>query len=74
MDAEVKSMRAEGLFYIAPYWSVVTEDLLKGGTVGQGKVLRRAMLLCENETGHCEWPQIPERFMKRAVNELLYME
>lgn len=74
VDAEVKSMRAEGLFYIAPYWSVVTEDLLKGGTVGQGRVLRHAMLLCENETGHCEWPKIPECYMKKAVDELLYME
>ena len=74
VDAEVKSMRAEGLFYIAPYWSVVTEDLLKGGTVGQGKVLRLAMKLCADETGHCEWPKIPEKYMKKAVNELLYME
>ena len=74
VDAEVKSMRAEGLYGKAPYWSIVTEDQLKGGTVGHLEVLNRAMWLCENETGHCEWPKIPEEFMRRAVNELIYME
>ena len=74
IDAEIKSMREEGLYRIAPYWSVITEDLLKGGTTDHNLVLNKAMELCEYETGHCEWPKIPERFMKKAVDELLYME
>lgn len=74
VDSEIKSMHEEGLFYIAPYWSVITEDVLKGGSVYHGKVLAHAMDLCSKERGSCEWPMVPEEYMRRAVSELIYLE
>ncbi|QAA32333.1 metallophosphoesterase family protein [Clostridium manihotivorum] len=55
----------------APYWCLVTENILRGGNISHGKVLSRAVNLCVEETGDCVWPDIPERYWKQAVNELI---
>lgn len=70
-DKVIREMQEENFYELAPYWSKVTESLVKGGTVSHGRVLSRAMELCYQETGECNWPQIPERCWKRACEELL---
>lgn len=71
VEAEIQSMRDEGLFSIAPYWSIITEQLLRGGNVYHSKVLNYAVELCTRERGSCTWPEIPEDYMRRAVDVLI---
>lgn len=73
IEAEIKSMKNEMLFDIAPCWSIITRDILTGGTTPHSAVLRRAMSLCEQENGAVEWPCISEKYMAQAVNELLFV-
>ncbi len=55
----------------APYWSRVTENILRGGNISHGVVLSRALEIGKEETGRCIWPNIPEECWARAVKELL---
>ncbi len=64
-------MKENGLYRAAPYWALVSESLLRGGTVSHGTVLSRAMALCEQENGRCDWPQVPEACWERAYAELI---
>lgn len=36
-----------------------------------GSVLSRAMELCRRETGECIWPNVPEKYYKQAIDELI---
>lgn len=74
IDAEIEHMKRADLFKKAPYWSVVTVDLLRGGSVSHGAVLKYAMNLCKEERGECVWPMIPESYMERAVNSLVFID
>lgn len=71
VDRVIKDMYEAKLDMHAPYWRVLTENILRGGNISHGKVLSRAMELCREETGDCEWPYIPEEFWAKAVNELI---
>lgn len=66
----IQEMREKGLYEIAPYWTLGTERILMGATVSHGQILCRAMELCEQETGKCIWPEIPEIYWKRTHEEL----
>lgn len=55
----------------APYWRLLTENILRGGNLSHGKILSRAMEICREETGDCVWPDIPEKCWGQAVNELI---
>ena len=55
----------------APCWCKVTEHLLRNGTISHAKILFRAMEICKEENGSCNWPDIPEKCWERAVEELL---
>ena len=39
--------------------------------ISHGTVLSRAMELCREETGKCDWYNIPEIYWEEAVQELL---
>lgn len=65
----IKDLHTSGLNKHAPYWSVVTENLLRNGKISHGTVLVRAMSLCNEETGTCIWPNVPEKYWKQAINE-----
>lgn len=67
----IKELYESGLSDYAPYWCKVTENLLKNGNISHGKVLAKAMELCENTLGNCKWPNIPEKYWEQAVDELL---
>ena len=47
--------------------------LLRNGTVSHAAVLKRAMYLCEMEDGNCVWPNIPELYWRKAVEEMLLL-
>ena len=53
----------------APFWNAVTKRLLADGKIAHGTVLNRAMELCRQELGTCQWPKIPEKYWKQAVEE-----
>jgi len=67
----IKEMEESGLEKAAPYWTKVTKHLILTGEVSQGTVLARAMNLCEEETGKCNWCSIPDKYWEKAVAELL---
>lgn len=66
----IQEMRAQGLYETAPFWAMGTERILTGCTVSLGSMLGRAMELCEQETGQCIWPMIPEIYWQRVHEEL----
>ena len=71
VEKVIQDLHASGLREKAPYWCIVTENLLRTGEVSHGTVLARAMALCKAETGICNWPNIPEQYWKQAVNDLI---
>lgn len=44
---------------------------IRGNMISHGTVLSRAMEICREETGDCVWPNIPEEFWKKAVEEFI---
>ncbi len=71
VDKVIEELRESGLYEKAPCWCKVTEHLLRTGEVSHGTVLSRAMTLCKEETGVCNWPKVPEKYMEQAVGELI---
>lgn len=69
VEEAIGLMHQERLDKYAPCWCKITESLLRTGTISHGQVLRRAMELCYQETGACNWPDIPERFMQISLEE-----
>jgi len=67
----IEDIHTSGLDKYAPYWCKVTENLLRNGNISHGTVLAKAMTLCKDETGNCIWPNVPEKYWKRAVAEML---
>lgn len=70
----IKEMHESGLHDIAPYWCMVTRHLILTGEVSHGTVLSRAMELCREENGACDWYDVPEKYWEKAVEELLGQE
>lgn len=70
-ETVIKELHISGLDNYAPYWSIVTEHLLRNGNISHGTVLAKAMSLCKDETGNCIWPYISEKYWKQAVEEIL---
>lgn len=70
-EGAIHDLYTSGLMERAPYWARVTEHLLRHGNVSHTAVLRRTRSLCSQDTGHCEWPDIPEKYWKQACEELL---
>lgn len=72
-DAEqtINDLHTSQLSKKASYWCKVTENLLRTGEISHGQVLERAMAICREETGKCNWPDIPEECWQKAVRELI---
>ncbi len=70
-EAVIKELKTSGLSEKAPYWCAITEYMLYTGEPSHGSVLSRAMELCREETGECIWPNVPERYYKHAIDELI---
>lgn len=69
VDRVIREMHEVDLYQHAPFWSQITESVLRGGNISHADVLLRAMELCKEETGKCIWPEIPEQFWAQAVQE-----
>jgi len=69
VEKVIEDIHTSGLDNYAPYWCIVTENLLRNGNISHGTVLAKAMTLCKEETGNCIWPNVPEKYWKRAVTE-----
>ncbi len=69
VEDTIRLMHQEGLDKYAPCWCKITESLLRTGNISHGQVLRRAMELCYQETGACNWPDIPESYMLKSLKE-----
>ena len=67
----IKEMEESGRWDAAPYWCRVTKYGMLAGDISHGTVLGRAMELCREETGKCDWYNIPEIYWEEAVQELL---
>lgn len=71
-ERAVRELYESGLFKRAPYWCMITEWLFcqkLEEEIGHAEVLFRAMELCRQETGECNWPDIPEKYWAQAVGE-----
>lgn len=71
VEKVIEELHASGLDKHAPYWCIVTEHLLRKGKISHGTVLKKAMSLCNQETGECIWPSIPEKYWKKAITEII---
>jgi predicted phosphodiesterase len=71
VDRVIRDMHEVKLDEHAPYWGILTENILRGGNISHGKVLAKAMELCREETGDCKWPDISEKCWAKAVNQLI---
>lgn len=70
-DIIIREMQTSGLADAAPYWNQVTEHLILTGEVSHGTVLSRAMQLCGENNEKCDWYNVPEKYWKRAITELI---
>lgn len=70
-ETVISQLYTSGLVSRAPYWCKVTEALLRKGKISHGSVLVKAMELCRQEKGVCNWPEVPERYWEMAVAEML---
>ena len=64
-------LEEEHLFDKAPGWCKVTRRVLLEGAPSHGIVLKRAMDLCKEAMGVCNWPDIPEIYWNKAIDELI---
>lgn len=67
VESVIEELHISKLTEMAPCWSIVTEQLLRTGDIAHGTVLQKAMELCKEELGKCDWPNIPEKFWEAAV-------
>lgn len=70
-DKVIHDMQEANLFEHAPYWSLITENILRNGNVSHSDILSRAMDICREDTGACVWPDIPEKYFGMAVDEMM---
>lgn len=63
----LKEIKESGLEEITPYWTRVTKKLVTDGSVTHGRVLTKAMELCEKENCNSFWYDIPDRFWEEAL-------
>lgn len=71
VEKVIKDLHISGLVKKAPAWCKVSEHLLKTGEISHGTVLAKAMELCRNELGECNWPNVPEKYWDLAVREMI---
>lgn len=67
VEQVILDLDTSGLIEKAPYWCEVTKHLLRTGEISHGTVLSKAMELCREETGQCNWPDVPEKYWKQAT-------
>lgn len=71
VEKVIADLGVAGLDEAAPGWCKVTKHLLRTGEISHARVLRRAMQLCQEAEGVCNWPDIPEEYWEQAVEDML---
>lgn len=71
IESVIADLHSSGLSKKAPSWCIVSEALLRTGEISHDTVLTRAMALCRDKFGECNWPDIPEECWEQAVRELV---
>lgn len=71
VEQVISDLYKEELHIKAPSWCKITEHLLHSGEGSHGAVLMRAMALCREAYGVCNWPDIPETCWEQALKELI---
>lgn len=71
VERVLAELEEEDLYAKAPGWCKITNKVLQEGMPSHGKVLKRAMKLCQEATGVCNWPEIPEGCWEQAIEELI---
>ena len=77
LEADIKHLVNElhesGLFEVAPYWTRFTELMItdKCGGFTHGDMLNRAMEICREQNGECNWPMVPEQCYAKAFDEIV---
>lgn len=69
----IRQLEESGLVEHAPGWCMVTAYSLRNiarKEVGHAGVLNRVMELCRQDTGECNWPDIPEKYWHVALREV----
>ena len=70
VEKVIEDLCTSGLMQKAPAWCKVSANLLRTGVTSHGTVLAKAMELCRNELGECNWPDVPEKYWDLAVKEI----
>ena len=71
-ETVVSQLEESGLSLHAPGWCRITTHALRNTTlkdIGHAQVLWRVMELCRQDTGECNWPDIPEKYWDAALAE-----
>ena len=71
VEKVIEDLYISGLMQKAPAWCKVSANLLRTGKASHGTVLAKAMELCRNELGECNWPNVPEKYWDLAVKEMI---
>lgn len=71
VEKVIEELHTSGIDKHAPYWCIVTENLLRNGKISHGTVLAKAMSLCKDEIGNCTWPNVPEKYWEKAIAEIM---
>lgn len=71
VEKVIEDLHTSGLTLKAPAWCKVSANLLRTGEISHGTVLAKAMELCRNELGECNWPNVPEKYWDLAVKEMI---
>lgn len=74
VDKVIREIHEAKLDEYAPYWSLISKYALRGGNTSHGEILSRAMELCRKETGNCVWPDVPEKYWAKAVDEKIGLQ
>ena len=71
VEKVIEDLYISGLMQKAPAWCKVSEHLLRTGEISHGTVLAKAVELCKDELGECNWPNVPEKYWDLAVKEMI---
>lgn len=66
----IHKMEKENLYEMAPYWTRITECILRGVNISHGSLLEEAMELCSQKHGSCQWPMVPEECWKEVYERI----
>lgn len=66
VEKVIEDIHTSGIDKHAPYWCIVTENLLRNGNISHSTVLAKAMSLCNDETGNCIWPNVPGKILETS--------